>query len=128
MSTKIHAAADALGNPVRLLFGPGQEKDMVQARELIEGLRSGVVIADKGCDADHLHDVILNTGAKPVIPPRRHRCRPHDHDKALYKERNLIERFFYKLKQFRRVATPYDTLIANFRGFVQFASIAILLR
>ena len=100
---------------------------MVQAHELIEGPDTRAVIADKGYDADHLHDAILDTGAEPVILPRRHRRRPHDY-KALYKERNLIERFFNRLKQFRRVATRYDKLLVNFRGFVQLASIAILLR
>ena len=101
---------------------------MVQAHELIEGLDPKAVVADKGYDADHLHDAILDMGAEPVIPPRRHRRRPHDYDKVLYKERNLIERFFNNLKQFRRVATRYDKLLVNFRGFVQLASITILLR
>ena len=62
-----------------------------------------------------------------MIPPRKHRRRPHTYDKVLYKERNRIERFFNRLKQFRRVATRYDKLLANFRGFVQLAAIAILL-
>ena len=113
---------------MRLLFGPGQQNDMAQAQALVEGLEPGAVIADKGYDADPLHDTILNVGAEPVIPPRRHRRRPHSYDKALYKERNLIERFFNKLKQFRRVATRYDKLLANFRGFVQLAAVAILLK
>ncbi|MGI4797941.1 MAG: transposase, partial [Janthinobacterium lividum] len=50
------------------------------------------------------------------------------HDRTLYKERNLIERFFNKLKQFRRVVTRYDKLLANYEGFVQLAAISILLR
>ena len=100
---------------------------MAQAHELVEGFTPDAVIADRGYDADHLHDVILDAGAEPVIPPRKHRRRPHTYDKALYKERNRIERFFNRLKQFRRVATRYDKLLANFRGFVQLAAIAILL-
>jgi putative transposase len=107
LSTKLHAATDALGNPLRLLAGPGQENDMARAHDLIEGCRAEAVIADRAYDADHLHDAILEAGAEPVIPPRRHRRRPHAYDKALYRERNLIERFFNKLKQFRRVATRY---------------------
>jgi len=100
---------------------------MVQAHGLIEGLAPGAVIADRGYDADHLHDAILDAGAELVIPPRRHRRRPHRYDTALYKERNRVERFFNRLKQFRRVATRYDKLLANFRGFVQLAAISILL-
>jgi putative transposase len=130
LSTKLHAAADALGNLLRLLAGPGQENDMARAHELIEGwvCDADAVIADRAFDADHLHDAILEAGAKPVIPPRRHRRRPHAYDKALYKERNLIERFFNKLKQFRRVATRYDKLLVNVMGFVKLAALAILLR
>ena len=73
---------------------------------------------------------------RPSETPERNRSsRPsrtekerRPHDKALYKERSLIERFFNKLKQFRRVATRYDKLLANYAGFVQLAAISILLR
>jgi putative transposase len=64
----------------------------------------------------------------PVIPSKANRRAPLPYDKALYKERNLVERFFNKLKQFRRVATRYDKLLANYRGFVLIAAIAIMLR
>ena len=100
---------------------------MAQAHALLDGLKADAVIADRGYDADHLHDAILETGAEPVIPPRRHRRRPHSYDKVLYKERNRIERFFNKLKQFRHIATHCDKLLANLRGFVQLAAIIILL-
>ena len=77
-----------------------------RGHELLDGLKPGAVIADKGYDADHLRDAIGDMGAEAVIPPRSNRKTPRDHDKALYRERNLAERFFNKLKQFRRVATP----------------------
>ena len=128
LSTKIHAATDALGNPVRLLFGPGQRNDITQAHELIDGFEPDAVLADKGYDADHLRDAVLANGAEPVIPPKANRRTKITYDKALYKERNLVERFFNKLKQFRRVATRYDKLLSNYRGFVILAAIAILLR
>lgn len=128
MSTKIHAATDALGNPIRLLFGPGQRNDITKAHELIEGFEPEAVIADKGYDADHLRQAVEASEAEPVIPPKSNRKNPPDYDRALYKERNLVERFFNKLKQFRRVATRYDKLLANYRGFVILAAIAILLR
>ena len=127
-STKLSAATDALGNPCCLLAGPGQENDMVKALDLVEGIKPAAVLADRAYDADRLMDAILDTGAEPVIPPRRHRKHQHAYDKALYKERNVIERFFNKLKQFRRVATRYDKLLINFMGFVKIAAIAIWLR
>ena len=128
MSTKVHAATDALGNPVRLLFGPGQQHDITRSHDLIDGFTPEAVIADKGCDADHLHQAIRDAGAEPVIPARSNRKAPWDHDKILCRERNLVERSFSKLKQFRRVATRYDKLLTNYEGFVQLAVVAILLR
>ena len=111
---KIHAASDALGNPVRLIASPGQRNDIAFAHELVDGFQVGATIADKGYDADHLCDRITETGAETVIPPKRNRKLQRPYDTHLYKERNLIERFFNKLKQFRRVATRYDKLIVNF--------------
>lgn len=124
----MHAATDALGNPVRLLFGPGQRHDIARSHELLDGLEPGAVIADKGYDADHLRNAIRDKGAEVVIPPRSNRKSPHTYDKVLYRERNLAERFFNKLKHFRRVATRYDKDLANYRSFVLLAAIAILLR
>lgn len=113
---------------MRLLFGPGQRHDVTRSHELIDGLTPDAVIADKGYDADLLRETIQNIGAEAVIPPRSNRKTPRGYDKALYRERNLVERFFNKLKQFRRVATRYDKLLPNYKGFVQLAAIAILLR
>jgi transposase len=128
LSTKIHAATEALGLPLRLIGSPGQRHDITYARELIDGIDADVAIADKGYDADHLTDRIANSGAAVVIPPKRNRKVQRPYDVDLYKERNRIERFFNKLKQFRRVATRYDKLLANFMGFVKLAAIAIWLK
>jgi putative transposase len=95
---------------------------------LIEGFAPDVTIADKGYDADPLCDRIAESGGQPVIPPKRNRTFKRPYDAELYKERNIIERFFNKLKQFRRVATRYDKLLANFMGFVKLAAIAIWLK
>jgi putative transposase len=128
LSTKIHAAADALGLPVRLIASPGQRNDIAYAHELIDGFQAQCTIADKGYDANHLIDKIGEMQAAVVIPPKRNRKDQRPYDASLYKERNIIERFFSKLKQFRRVATRYDKLLANFMGFVKLAAIAIWLK
>jgi len=73
LSTKIHAAGDALGNPVRLIGSPGQRNDIAFAHELIEGFAPDVTIADKGYAADHLCGKIAESGGEPVIPPKRNR-------------------------------------------------------
>ena len=128
LSTKIHAATEALGLPIRLIGTPGQRNDIAFAHDLIDGIEAEAAIADKGYDADHLVDRIARVSAEAVIPPKRNRKAPRTYDTYLYKERNRIERFFNKLKQFRRVATRYDKLLANFMGFVKLAAIAIWLR
>jgi putative transposase len=115
------------GKPI-WIGGPGQENDITHAHELIDGFAAAATIADKAYDANHLHDKIVERGSEIVIPPKRNRKVQRSYDVDLYKERNLIERFFNKLKQFRRVATRYDKLLVNFMGFVKLAAIAIWLR
>ena len=128
MSTKIHAASDALGLPIRLIGTPGQRNDIAFAHDLVDGFQAEAAIADKGYDADRLHDKLTASGAAVVIPPKRNRKVQRPYDRDLYRERNKIERFFAKLKQFRRVATRYDKLLINFIGFVKLAAIAIWLK
>ena len=101
---------------------------MAPACGLVAGLASGKVIADRAYDADSLHDVILNEGGEPVIPPRRHRRYQHGYDRIAYRQRWGIESFFAKLKQWRRIATRYDKLARTFMGFVKIASIMLWLK
>lgn len=105
---------DALGNPLRWILTGGQVADITQAVPLIEGLATTAVMGDKGYDADALIARIEQTGAQAVIPPRRNRIEQRVYDRHLYKDRNLVERFFSRLKQFRRIATRYEKLARNF--------------
>ena len=127
MSTKIHAAVDALGNPVRLLLTAGQASEYGQAHVLIEGFGADYVLADKGYDSDEFVAVVERTGAVAVIPPRRNRKAQRDYDRELYKERNLVERLFQKLKQFRRIATRYEKLKRNYQSMLYLVSSMIWL-
>lgn len=113
---------------MRLIGSPGQRNDIAFADDLIDGIDADATIADKAYDADRLADRIAESGAEVVIPPKRNRKVQRPYDVEIYKERNRIERFFNKLKQFRRVATRYDKLLANFMGFVKLAAIAIWLK
>ncbi len=126
--TKIHAAVSGLMLPVRILLTAGQEADVTQAEGLIEGLPIEVVIGDKGYDSDKLVGAIEAKGAKAVIPPRSNRTEQREYDEEQYKDRNLGERFWQKVKQFRRVATRYEKTARNFLAFVHVASIMVLLR
>jgi transposase len=113
---------------VAVTLTPGQAADVRQAEELLGGLPAEVVIADKGYDSDQLVAAIEATGAEAVIPPRRNRKAPRTYDEERYKDRNLVERFFSKVKQYRRVATRYEKTARNFLAFAHVASIMILLR
>ena len=128
VGTKVHAALNGLGLPVRLLLTPGQAADVTQAKKLIEGLPFEVVIADKGYDSQELVKAIEDEGGEAVVPSRSNAKAPRDTDWARYKDRNLVERFWSKVKQYRRVATRYETKAKNFLAFVQVASIMILLK
>ncbi len=113
---------------MRLIGSPGQPNDIAFAHDLVQGFEAEATTADKGYDADHFHETIAETGAQIVISPKRNRKIQSPYDRDLYKERNLIERFFAKLKQFRRVATRYDKVLINFMGFVKLAAMAIWLK
>jgi transposase len=114
LSTKIHAAVDALGNPLRWYLTAGEGADIKQADALIEGLSIQAVIADKAYDADAFLTRIAAQGAAAVIPPLAHRKEQRSYDRHLYKDRNLVERFFNRIKQFRRIATRYEKLVRNY--------------
>jgi transposase len=121
-------AVDALGNPLRIILTEGQVHDIRQAEALIEGFACEKVLADKGYDSDKFREVIASKGAEAVIPPKRSRKEPIPHDKDVYQERNLVERFFNKIKNFRRIATRYDKTALSFTAMLTLAAAMIWLR
>jgi transposase len=127
LTTKIHALVDALGNPANLMLTAGQIHDLACAETLIENADPDALIADKAYDADPLVGRLTERQITPVIPPKANRKTKRECDFALYIERNLIERFFNKIKHFRAIATRYDKLARNFLAAVQLVSAVILL-
>src|ERR1700704_1479610 len=127
LTTKIHALVDALGNPVKLMLTPGQDHDLTCAEPLLEDAAPRSLPGDKAYDADPLLDTLARREITAVIPPKANRKVQRACDYALYCERNLIERFFNKLKHFRAIATRYDKLARNFLAGVQLAAAMILL-
>jgi transposase len=109
------------------MLTPGQTHDLAGAQALIANANPEALIGDKAFDADSFIDTLTQRGITPVIPPKANRKTPRDCDFALYCERNLVERFFNKLKHFRAIATRYDKLARNFLAAVQLASTIILL-
>jgi transposase len=88
LSTKVHAATDALGNPVRFILTGGERNDITQIEPLLQGLRAGHVLADKGYDGQRAMDAIAASGAKPVVPRRTTTASWRTFDATIYKDRN----------------------------------------
>ena len=114
---------------MRLLLSAGQASDMAAVPELLAGLPTPeAVVADRGYDSNAVLDLIKRSGAHAAIPSCSRRVITRSVDFELYRRRNLVERFFCKLKQFRRVATRFDKLARNFLAAVLLASTRLWLR
>jgi transposase len=108
-TTKIHALTEDRGRPVAFLITPGNCHDLPAARDLLPTVPlPRRLLADRAYDANSLRNWLTERGVKAVIPPNPTRKHPHKYDAKAYKGRNLIERMFCRLKDFRRIATRYD--------------------
>jgi len=113
---------------VRLQLTGGQVHDSVPALDILSGHTAQYVIADKAYDVDAIVAEVERRGAIAVIPPKRNRRHQRPYDKHLYKERHLVECFFCKIKEFRRIATRYEKLAITFLAMVTIAACLIWLR
>ena len=118
----MHAAVNGQGQPVRFSLTGGERHDMIEAKTLLENLSPQYVIGDKAYDSDPLRKQIRRCGAKPVIPGRKG-IRRRRYDRKKYKLRNVVERFFNRVKHYRRVATRYEKTDPNYFGFLCLASL-----
>ena len=107
---------------------PGQWADSPQALDLLEDLDSQAVIADKAYDTNAIVKGLTAQGIQVVIPPKSSRLDQRPYDENLYADRNKIERFFNRLKGYRRVATRYDKTASSFLAFIHLACTLIWLR
>lgn len=115
--------------PLRLGLTAGQAHDAPAALALLNRLAPRtIVLGDKAYDGNAIRDLIESQGAVPNIPAKSNRKWKPCFSKALYRERNQVERFFSKLKHFRRIATRYDKLADNFLAMVKLASMRLWLR
>ncbi len=117
-AAKKHQPEEAMGNPVRMLLTAGQCSEIKQADALIDCFTPDDVIADKGYDADSFIATIEACHVIPVIPPKRNRKTAKQYDRHLYKERNLVEKLFQKLKHYRRIATRFERLARTFQAML----------
>lgn len=107
-----------------LLLSAGNTNDITMARDLVEAAGPFQrLLADRGYDADHLRRLLAERNAEAVIPTTTSRRRPIPYDVIAYRQRNKVERLWARLKDYRRVATRYDKLAANFLAGVHIAAI-----
>lgn len=125
MTTKILALTDALGNLVRFVLLPGQRHDTVGVAPLIQGVEFEGLIADKAFDANWIIDELNDRGAKIVISQMPQRKVPLDIDLEVYKWRHLIENFFCKLKEFKRIAMRSDKTDTSSKAMIHLSAALI---
>ena len=120
---------DENGLPVRLLITPGQASDKAAVPDLMAGLPPArALVADRGYDSKAIIDLVKRLGGEAHIPTQSRVRIQRSVEPTLYRRRNLVERFFCKIKHFRRIATRFDKLAANFLASIMFASTRLWLR
>jgi len=128
LTTKIVALVDALGNLARFVLLPGQRHDSIAVKPLITGIDIAALIGDKAFDNNAVRAELHERRAIAVIPSKADRITPIPHDVEMYKWRHLIENFFQRLKEFRRIATRYDKTDASFAAFIHLRAAQLALK
>ena len=119
-------ACDDQGKPLILLLTEGQKSDVKGAEHMLELLpRNAVLIADRAYDSKAFRHALAERGITACIPSSRTRKIPIPHDERLYRKRNVMERFFARLKDYRRIAMRYDRCANSFFAAVIIAAITI---
>ncbi len=127
--TKIHAMVDGKGGLRRMRLSPGQVADCAEATALLDGLEAGcVLIADKAYGSEAVLKRAAEAGCRAVIPSKSNRRRQRPLDEAVYAKRDVIERFFGRIKKFRRVSIRFDKRVRDFTAAVILTVVRCLLR
>jgi len=129
LTTKIHALVDANGNPIALKLTEGQAHDGRSADDLLDGLGAGqILLAERAYDSDALRTALAERGAWANVKPMPRRVNIPAFSPFLYRYRNLVERFFNKIKHFRAVATRFEKHDANYLAVVKLVAAPIWMR
>jgi transposase len=129
LTTKIHAVVDANGNPIALKLSEGQAHDGRSAVDMLDSVGDGqILLADRAYDSDALRTSMASRGAWANIKPMPRRVNVPVFSPWLYRYRNLVERFFSKLKHSRAIATRFEKHDANYLALVKLAAARIWMR
>lgn len=124
-ATKIHAVVDKRGRPLRIKITSGQRNDNLFAKILLGGRKSKYVIADTAYDTNAIRQFLKKRRERAAIPSYKRRIKPPSYNKRIYKKRNLVERFFQRIKSFRRIATRYEKSLIAYKAMVVIACILV---
>ena len=116
-------AVDAHGMSVKVIITSGTESDSKQAIELIQGIDAEALFGDKAYDTNEIIAYAEAAEMEIVIPSKKNRVKPREHDEALYKHRHLVENAFLRIKRWRGIATRYAKTTSAFSGAVTIACI-----
>lgn len=130
LSTKVHLACDALGDPLGFILTGANVSDFDQAKPLLKAhLRPGAcAIMDRGYDSDAIRAYVNQPGGVAVIALHPNRSRKPAFDQHLYRGRHRIENTFARLKRFRRISTRYEKLHSSFAAMLSLASLLLWLQ
>jgi putative transposase len=132
LTTKIHAACVDEVSSVGLVLSPGQNADCSHFSELYTSLDQDNVLEaaalDKGYDTNAIRERLAEDGIQPVIPPKSNRKEQIPYDAVVYRQRNRVERFFNRLKHFRRIATRYEKYACTFLAMVHLTAAFLYIR
>lgn len=129
LTTKIHALVDAQGLPIALKLTEGQAHDGRSAADMLDDIgQDQILLADRAYDSDALRQALAERGAWANVKPMPNRVNVPAFSAFLYRYRNLVERFFNKLKHFRAIATRYEKHAANYLALIKLASARIWMR
>lgn len=125
MTTKILVLTDALGNLLRFVLLPGNRYDTIGVAPLIDGIEFDALLADKAFDANWIVEELNHRGAEVVISQRPKRLSPLTIDEEMYKWRHLVENFFCKLKEFKRITMRACKTDQSFSAMIYLAAAVI---
>ena len=126
MNSKLHAVCDGHGRPLILLLSEGQMSDYKGAALMLPALpKAKELLGDKGYDANWFRNALAKTGIPACIPSKANRKKPIEHDRTLYRRCHKIENMFGRLKDWRRIHTPYDRCAHTFLSAICIAATVI---
>ena len=127
MHTKVHVLINERMQLLKVILTGGQIHDSEPALALLNGikLKGKTILADKAYSSEQIRFFIAEHGAFACIPDKANFKIKHDFDSQLYKQRNIVERFFQRIKNYRHISTRYDKLALCFFNFVLLAASVI---